>query len=283
MRSNSSNTTEPGLAGFAIRRATRSAGSSALVLAMACTAFASGASAQSPGVGAPSSPATPAPARAAAMPPPAAASVAEAARPGYMLVMGTVTDREALTRYAATLPAIYAQYGGRPLANGRVGAKVRVLEGEFTPQSLVLSKFEALDGPNAFWWSPEYRRSAELRKGAGEFTVLKLKGMPGDAGLPQGKAAWLISIAQIREPARLKPYAAVAAPLVKAAGGRFISAGGRKDIELLEGEFGNLTVNVLQFPSIEALRGFYADPAYQKVIPIRQSAGDYVLLEVDGG
>lgn len=212
-----------------------------------------------------------------------AAPAPEAPRPGYLLVMGTVTDHEALTRYAATLPAIYAQYGGRPLFNGRVGTKVRVLEGQFAPQSLVLSKFEALDGPNAFWWSPEYRRSVELRKGAGTFTVLKLKGVPGDAGLPQGKPAYLISIAEIREPARLKPYAAVAAPLVKAAGARFISAGGRKDIELLEGEFGNRTVNVLQFPSIEALRSFYADPEYQKVIPIRQSAGDYVLLEVDGG
>lgn len=207
----------------------------------------------------------------------------DAARPGYLLVMGTVSDREALSRYAATLPAIYAQYRGSPLFNGRVGGKVRVLEGRFVPQSLVLSKFEAIDGPNAFWWSPEYRRSVELRKGAGEFTVLKLRGMPGDAGLPQGKPAYLISIAEIREPARLKPYAAVAVPLVKAAGARFISAGGRKDIELLEGEFGNLTVNVLQFPSIEALRKFYQDPEYQKVIPIRQSAGDYVLLEVDAG
>jgi len=207
----------------------------------------------------------------------------EAPRPGFLLVMGTVTDREALQRYAATLPAIYAQYGGRPLANGRVGAKVRVLEGAFAHQSIVLSKFASIEGPNTFWWSPEYRRSADLRRGAGTFTVLKLKGVPGDLDLPEGKPAYLISIADIRDRDKLKPYAAVAGPLVKAAGGRFISAGGRKDIELLEGEFGNLTVNVLQFPSIDALRRFYADPAYQKVIPIRQSAGDYVLLEVDAG
>ncbi len=210
-------------------------------------------------------------------------TASEAARPGFLLVMGTVTDREAMARYAATLPAIYAQYGGRPIANGRVGAKVRVLEGQFEPKSIVVSRFAAIDGPNVFWWSPEYRRSVALRQGAGAFTVLKLKGMPGDLEMPQGKPAYLISIANLRDREKLKPYGAAALPLVRAAGAKFLSAGGRKDIELLEGEFGDLGVNLLQFPSIEALRRFYEDPAYQKIIPIRQSAGDYVLLEVDAG
>jgi uncharacterized protein (DUF1330 family) len=213
-----------------------------------------------------------------AAPPPA-----EAPRPGYLLVMGTVTDRAALARYAATLGPIYAQYGGRPIANGGVGGKVRVLEGRFPHQSVVLSKFATLEGPNAFWWSPEYRRSVELRRGAGSFTVVKLKGAPGDTAMPEGKPAYLVSIAEIRDRDRLRPYAEVAMPLVRAAGAKFLSSGGRKDIELLEGEFGNLTVNVLQFPSIEALRRFYEDPAYQKVIPIRQAAGDYLLLEIDAG
>jgi uncharacterized protein (DUF1330 family) len=197
--------------------------------------------------------------------------------------MGTVTDREALARYGATLGPIYAQYGGRPIAVGGVGGKVRVLEGQFTHQSLVLSRFASIDGPNAFWWSPEYRRSVELRRGAGTFTVLRLKGVPDEATPPAGKPAYLISIADIRDREKLKPYATAALPLVRAAGARFLSSGGRKDIELLEGEFGDLTVNLLQFPSIEALRRFYADPAYQQIIPIRQSAGDYVLLEVDAG
>ncbi|MCU0758836.1 MAG: DUF1330 domain-containing protein [Steroidobacteraceae bacterium] len=215
--------------------------------------------------------------------PPASPQAPEAPRPGYLLVMGTVTDRAALARYAATLGPIYAQYGGRPIANGGVGGKVRVLEGRFPHQSMVLSKFATLDGPNAFWWSPEYRRSVEIRQGAGSFTVVKLKGVPGDTALPEGKPAFLISIAEIRDRDRLKPYAEAAMPLVRAAGAKFLSSGGRKDIELLEGEFGNLTVNVLQFPSVEALRRFYEDPAYQKLIPIRQSAGDYLLLELDAG
>jgi uncharacterized protein (DUF1330 family) len=206
----------------------------------------------------------------------------EASRPGYLFIVGSVTDREAMALYGRSLPPIYAQHGGRPIADGRVGKKVRVLEGRFPHEAVVLSKFMSLEQPNAFWWSAEYRRSAAMRQGAGSFTVLKLRGMPGDLDMPDGKAAYLVSIADIRDRDKLKPYSAAAGPLVKAAGGKLISAGGRKDIELLEGEFGNLTVNVLQFPSIEALRRFYEDPAYQKLIAIRQSAGDYVLLEVEG-
>ncbi|MSO97015.1 MAG: DUF1330 domain-containing protein [Rhodospirillaceae bacterium] len=206
----------------------------------------------------------------------------EAARPGYLFVMGTTTNTEVLGKYARTLPAIYEKYQGYYLASGGVGRGVRVLEGEFKQQSVILAKFPDVGGPNTFWWSPEYRQSAEIRKGAGTFNVLKLKGMPGDLGKPEGRPAYLISIAEIRDREKLKPYSDVAGPLVKAAGAKFVSAGGRKDIELLEGEFGNKNVNILQFPSLEALRKFYEDPAYQKVIPIRQSAGDYVLLEVEG-
>jgi uncharacterized protein (DUF1330 family) len=214
---------------------------------------------------------------------PAQPAPAEAPRPGYLLVMGTVTDRDALARYGATLGPIYAQYGGRPIAVGGVGGKLRVLEGPFAHQSIVLSKFPSVDAPNAFWWSPEYRRSVELRRGAGAFTVLRLKGVAGDFDAPAGKPAYLVSIAAIHDRRKLEPYVTAALPLVKAAGATFISTGGRKDIELLEGEFGNLTVNVLRFPSIEALRRFYDDPAYQRIIPIRRSAGDYVLLEIDAG
>jgi uncharacterized protein (DUF1330 family) len=209
-------------------------------------------------------------------------SAVEAPRPGYLFVMGTSTNAEAMGRYARTLPPIYDKLGGYYLAAGRVGRELTLLEGEFAHQSVVLAKFPTLDGPNEFWWSPEYRASVGIRKGAGTFDVLKLKGVPGDVGRPEGRPAYLISIAQIKDPGRLKPYADAALPLVRAAGAKFVSNGDRKDIELLEGQFGNLKVVVLQFPSLEALRKFYFDPAYQALIPIRRSAGDYTLLAIDG-
>jgi len=203
-------------------------------------------------------------------------------RPAYLLVMGTSTDAAAMGRYARTLPSIYAKLDGYYLALGAVGRGITVLEGSFKAQSLVLAKFPRLEGPNEFWWSPEYRRSVEIRRGAGSFTVVKLKGVPGDLNKPSGKPAYLLSIGEIKDRDKLKPYADIARPLVRAAGASFVSVGGRKDIELLEGEFGNLDVTLLRFPSMQALETFYRDPAYQRAIPLRQSAGEYTLLAIEG-
>jgi len=33
---------------------------------------------------------------------------------------------------------------------------------------------------------------------------------------------------------------------------------------------------------MQALETFYRDPAYQRAIPLRHSAGDYTLLAIDG-
>ncbi|MBU3673218.1 MAG: DUF1330 domain-containing protein [Sinobacteraceae bacterium] len=203
-------------------------------------------------------------------------------RPGYLLVMGTSTDAAAMGRYARTLPPIYAKLDGYYLALGAVGRGITVLEGSFKAQSVVLAKFPRIEGPNEFWWSPEYRRSVEIRRGAGSFTVVKLKGVPGDLDKPSGKPAYLLSIGDIKDRDKLKPYADIARPLVRAAGASFVSVGGRKDIELLEGEFGNLDVTLLRFPSMQALETFYRDPAYQRAIPLRQSAGEYTLLAIEG-
>ncbi|MFM8516663.1 MAG: DUF1330 domain-containing protein [Nevskiaceae bacterium] len=203
-------------------------------------------------------------------------------RPAYLLVMGTSTDAAAMGRYARTLPPIYAKLDGYYLALGAVGRGITVLEGSFKAQSLVLAKFPRLEGPNEFWWSPEYRRSVEIRRGAGSFTVVKLKGVPGDLNKPSGKPAYLLSIGDIKDRDKLKPYADISRPLVRAAGASFVSVGGRKDIELLEGEFGNLDVTLLRFPSMQALETFYRDPAYQRAIPLRQSAGEYTLLAIEG-
>jgi uncharacterized protein (DUF1330 family) len=203
-------------------------------------------------------------------------------RAGYMIVMGTGTNQEAMAKYGKMLPAIYQKFGGYYLGVGGVGRGVTVLEGKYDPRSFLLARFPALDGPNSFWWSPEYRAAVEVRKGAGTFNVIKLKGRGPDEGKPTTKVAYLVGIAEVRDPAKIAEYGKLALPLVQAAGGKVIAGGARKDIELLEGEFGNKQVTVVQFADIAALRKFYNDPAYQKIIPIRTSGADYLVLELEG-
>ena len=214
---------------------------------------------------------------------PALAQTAPAAeRLGYLFVMGSSTKPEVMAAYAKTLPAIYAKYQGSYLATGGPATTLKVLEGNFKAQTVLIARFPSPDAVNEFWWSPEYRKSAAMRFGAGSFDVLRLKGRPGETARPAGKPAYLIGIEEMKNPDKMKEYTVKAGPLVAAHGGKIIAGGGRKDIELLEGVFGNKQMTIVRFDSLKVLRDFYNDPAYQAAIPLRRAAAESVVLELDG-
>jgi len=97
-------------------------------------------------------------------------------RPGYLVVQGTVTDREGFKAYSAALPPIYRKYGGRYLAMAPAPL-VEVAEGVAEHRSVVIARFESKDAAWAFWNSPEYAEAKKLREGKGEFYVMVLEGM----------------------------------------------------------------------------------------------------------
>jgi uncharacterized protein (DUF1330 family) len=102
-------------------------------------------------------------------------------RPAYLLVQGTVTDREGFQAYSAALPPIYRKYGGTYVA--LVPApQVEVLEGNPEMRSVVIAKFASKAAAQAFWHSPEYAAAKALRAGKGTFYVTLLDGLPGAAG-----------------------------------------------------------------------------------------------------
>jgi uncharacterized protein (DUF1330 family) len=102
-------------------------------------------------------------------------------RPAYLLVQGTVTDREGFQAYSAALPPIYRKYGGEYLA--LVPApQVEVLEGNPEMRSVVVARFPSRAAAQAFWYSPEYTAAKALRAGKGTFFVMLLDGLPGAAG-----------------------------------------------------------------------------------------------------
>jgi uncharacterized protein (DUF1330 family) len=47
------------------------------------------------------------------------------------------------------------------------------------------------------------------------------------------------------------------------------------DPEVLEGEWDHSRTVVVEFPSMEAARAWYEDPAYEEVMPIRHEASEY--------
>jgi uncharacterized protein (DUF1330 family) len=80
--------------------------------------------------------------------------------PAYLVVHIDVTEPDRYESYKAMAPASIRQYGGRYLTRG--GA-TEVLEGDWTPQRLVLLEFPSMERAKAFWDSPEYAEAKALR------------------------------------------------------------------------------------------------------------------------
>ena len=92
--------------------------------------------------------------------------------------------------------------------------------------------------------------------------------------------AYLIVTMHITDPEQYKKYMAEA-QAVKAAGGEYLVRGGRH--EVLEGGSHPHRVAILRFPSYEAAKRFYDDPAeYARIRKLRAGATEYfdvVLVE----
>lgn len=111
--------------------------------------------------------------------PPSEPVVAKSA-PAYMLVLGEVHDREAFMEgYASKLGPLYDKYGGSYIAVAG-GASVEVLEGDYSPSSIVLGKWESMEAARAFWNSPEYAplKAARIDNDWGDFDVILVQGLP---------------------------------------------------------------------------------------------------------
>ena len=78
----------------------------------------------------------------------------------YMLVDNRITDQADFSEYIEKIPQVVAAYGGRFLARG--GA-VQVVEGDYTPERIVVIEFDSLEQANAYANSPEYTELSVIR------------------------------------------------------------------------------------------------------------------------
>lgn len=92
--------------------------------------------------------------------------------PVYMLVIGTITDREKMAQYQKALKdsGLYPENGGYYIAAGR---PIDQFEEEWPDdQGMVMAKFPSLDHARKFWNSDVYQNEIKpLRDGAGTFVV----------------------------------------------------------------------------------------------------------------
>ena len=92
-------------------------------------------------------------------------------------------------------------------------------------------------------------------------------------------AAYVIVNLDVKDPEAYKEYIAGAPAFVKKHGGEYIARGGKTHVE--QGSYQPKRMAILKFPTLDAAKAMFADPAYQPLKQLRQrlSTGDIVMVE----
>jgi len=93
-------------------------------------------------------------------------------------------------------------------------------------------------------------------------------------------AAYVIVDVEITDPVRYAAYIRVVPPTIAKYGGRFLVRGGKS--ETLEGSWNPRRVVVLEFPTFEHARQWWASQEYSAPKALRQSASITNLVIVEG-
>lgn len=91
--------------------------------------------------------------------------------------------------------------------------------------------------------------------------------------------AYVVARINVTDPEQYEVYKSLAPVAIKKYGGQYLTRGGA--METLEGPEETTRVVILQFPDMDAARGFYNSPEYGKAREARKHAanGAFTLLE----
>ena len=92
----------------------------------------------------------------------------------YAVVNIRIIDSDRYAEYIEHAPTTIVHYGGKYLARG---GKVEVLEGEWTPQRLVILEFESMERFNEWYNSPEYAPLKQVRVEAATTDFVVVEGL----------------------------------------------------------------------------------------------------------
>ena len=93
-------------------------------------------------------------------------------------------------------------------------------------------------------------------------------------------SAYAISEVEMRDAADFEAYRTIAAKTIAQYGGRYLVRGGAAN--LIEGGPPPKTIIVVEFPTMQRLREWYASPEYAEALKLRQTALERRLIFVEG-
>ena len=92
----------------------------------------------------------------------------------YVIAQVEVTNAEMFAQYAAQVPAVIEQYGGRYLVRG---GKKQELEGAWPINRVVVLEFPSMEQLLRFYHSPEYAPLIELRQQSARTVFSAIEGV----------------------------------------------------------------------------------------------------------
>lgn len=196
---------------------------------------------------------------------------------GYIIGHITVTDPKTYQEYIRKDTPILQRLGAVPLVRG---GQADIVEGD-TFERHVLFEFPDYDAALAAFRDPSYQEVAKLRAASANSAIIAVEGH--DEALPERAGddplGFLIAHVDVQDPDAYKPYVAGNTPIMRGHGARYIVRGGRS--EPLDGAISGRHV-VIAYPSFDAARAAYHDPAYQEVAAIRRDCAEGTIILVEG-
>jgi len=203
-------------------------------------------------------------------------------KPAYMIIGLTIHDADTFLQYAEGAMPILPQLGATVLSAAN---DIERLRGNWNPDRLVVLKFPSLDTARIFWTSPEYAPFKAMRESCSESDIMLIESLvdedPASATENNGSSHYVLGLSDMFNADWVEEYQAKAPPIV-AKYGLVVPCKGDQ-FEVLHGSFDRQSMILLQFPSEDAYRGFFADPDYLPIKKLREDNTESEHVAFPGG
>jgi len=93
-------------------------------------------------------------------------------------------------------------------------------------------------------------------------------------------AGYVVVQVDVKDPVRYADYRAMVLPTLAKYGGRFIVRGGKT--ETLEGDWAPKRFVIVEFPTVEQAKAWWASPEYAEAKALRQATAETQMIVVEG-
>jgi len=93
-------------------------------------------------------------------------------------------------------------------------------------------------------------------------------------------SAYIFVSVEVHDPVRYEDYRKTVLPTIEAYGGKFLVRGGK--MEVLEGNWPQRRIVIVEFPSVEKARAWWHSPEYAAPKALRQATSHTEMILVEG-